>query len=145
MTARPRARISLGWRRDDRIALMVLLGAWGIWLGVSAAGRRQAIGPRVQVFSEKLAAVREKIDPNTATAASLRRLPLIGPEKALAIVAYRRAQADAGRPAFAYLEDLAEVPGIGPGILGRAERHVTLPPRPADALPPQPPRPASQP
>lgn len=142
MTGRAPDRMSLLWRRDDRVALTVLLGAWCIWLGWAAAGRSQAIGATLRVHPGKIDLVREKIDPNTATADSLRRLPLIGPEKANAIVEHRKAPGRAGRRAFEYLEDLANVPGIGPGILRRAGKYTSLPSC-AGEVPPTRPQPAT--
>jgi competence ComEA-like helix-hairpin-helix protein len=61
------------------------------------------------------------IDPNTADAAELARLPGIGPAVAARIVEER------ARAPFASLEDLARVRGIGPALLGRIAGSVTLP------------------
>jgi competence protein ComEA len=60
---------------------------------------------------ERLEWAEEKINPNTADAASLMRLPNIGPARAHAIVEYRQ-KADA--VAFESAEDLESVRGIGP-------------------------------
>jgi competence ComEA-like helix-hairpin-helix protein len=61
-------------------------------------------------------AVDARINPNHASAASLSRLPGIGPTRARMIVAYR--QAFAGRTgqaiAFRCPEDLTAIAGIGP-------------------------------
>jgi hypothetical protein len=54
-----------------------------------------------------------RINPNTAEAASLVRLPNIGPKRALAIVEYRKT-ADSGQPAFRSTTDMANIRGIGP-------------------------------
>ena len=132
MTARPGQRISLGWSRENLVALTALLCAWGLYLGFRAAGPGEFLGRSPAVHADKVALVREKIDPNTATAASMRRLPLIGLERAEAIVAYRKAQQEGGRRAFEHLEDLAGVPGIGPGVLRRVGEHLSLTPRQAD-------------
>ena len=57
-----------------------------------------------------------RINPNAAPAASLMRLPNIGPKRARAIVEYRQA---AGGPerAFDKAEDLAKIKGIGPATV----------------------------
>ena len=57
-----------------------------------------------------------RINPNNAPAASLVRLPGIGPSKAAAIVAYRSdfAKQKPNRPAFSDADDLQKVRGIGP-------------------------------
>ena len=54
------------------------------------------------------------VDLNSAPPEALGSLPGIGPAKARAIVAYREANGP-----FASMEDLLEVPGIGPSILKR--------------------------
>lgn len=54
-----------------------------------------------------------RINPNTATAASLIRLGGIGPKRAEAIIEYRRGLKD-GNIAFEKAEDLQKISGIGP-------------------------------
>ena len=91
---------------------------------------RQAVG-RVwfadspTVIAGRAAAARELIDPNTASAASLQRLSLIGPVTAQAIVEYR---STVDFPAFGRPEDLTAVRGVGPGIVERARDHLTFGP-----------------
>jgi len=60
------------------------------------------------------------INPNTAPAVSMARLPGIGPSKAAAIVAYRQSfSADEGTGrAFKDCADLQKVKGIGPKTAG---------------------------
>lgn len=70
----------------------------------------------------------ERIDPNTADAAELDRLPRVGPGLAARIVAHREAR---GR--FRTLADLDSVPGVGPKLLESAAPHLTLPAGPAGA------------
>ncbi len=65
----------------------------------------------------------ERIDPNFADAAELRRLPGIGPARAEAILAERRR----GGP-FASLADLLRVPGLGPTTIERLAPHLALSP-----------------
>lgn len=65
----------------------------------------------------------ERIDPNFADAAELRRLPGIGPTKAEAILAERRR----GGP-YASLADLRRVPGLGPTTIERLAPHLALSP-----------------
>jgi competence ComEA-like helix-hairpin-helix protein len=144
MTRRASQRTSLGWGREDCIALVALLAFWGAWLLWTAFVRRGSDRPSA-VYPEKVRMVRERIDPNTAEVASLRRLPLIGPERANAIVEYRQGPVRAGRAAFEFLEDLQNVPGIGPGTIGRARDLICLPPRQTDRPGAQQRSPASRP
>ncbi len=61
------------------------------------------------------------INVNTATAAQLESLPYIGPSKAEAIIAYRQQHG-----AFASVEDLLKVPGIGEATLAKFKHLVTV-------------------
>jgi len=65
----------------------------------------------------------ERIDPNLAPAAQLRRLPGVGPTRADAIVRERVS----GEP-FRSPDDLLRVPGIGEKTLRRLEPHLTFGP-----------------
>jgi competence ComEA-like helix-hairpin-helix protein len=58
----------------------------------------------------------EKINPNNAPAASLIRLPGIGPARASAIIDYREdfKRENGDVPAFRNYDDLCKVRGIGP-------------------------------
>ncbi len=122
-------RVTLLWRRDNCVALAVLFGGWGLWLACAWPRAGAPIGRELPVTPERVARVREWIDPNTASVASLRRLPLVGPEKARAIVECRRAAEASGRRAFQCREDLATVPGIGPVVLRVAGKDIALPSR----------------
>ncbi len=116
---------SLLWNRTDRTALTTLLGVWGIYLAYLAATHTAALGCPPTIDSDKVKLVREKINPNTAPPASLRRLPMIGPVKAEAIVAYRRAG-----HTFKSAEDLENVSGIGPGTVKRIKKYLKFNKRP---------------
>lgn len=68
-------------------------------------------------------ALQARINPNTAPAASLMRLPNIGPKRAQAIVEYRRA-VRGPRPAFEKADDLAKIKGIGPATVEGAKQWL---------------------
>ena len=70
------------------------------------------------------------IDPNTASWASLARLPQVGRSKARKLVAHRQKRRGAGNEAtvvFARLEDLAEVKGFGAGTLDAIAPYLVFP------------------
>lgn len=67
----------------------------------------------------------ERIDPNTATATELERLPRVGPGLAAKIVARRESAGP-----FRTLADLDSVPGVGPALLAEAAPHLALAPAP---------------
>ena len=126
MTCRARMPLSIGWSRGDRAALTVLLALAAAGLALRAAGRTLATGSVLPVDSARVKLVTERIDPNTASAASLRRLPGVGPTKAQDIVRFRDGARAQGRRPFVFAEDLADVPGIGPGIVRAAADHLAL-------------------
>jgi competence ComEA-like helix-hairpin-helix protein len=66
-------------------------------------------------------AVSETVNPNTASAPSLVRLPGIGPERARAIIQYRNTK---GNDAFENIDDLQNVKGIGPKISKQLEQWL---------------------
>lgn len=61
------------------------------------------------------------VNINTADGGALDSLPGIGPARAQAIIAYRQAHGP-----FAQVEDLRQVPGIGPKLLERLRGQVTV-------------------
>lgn len=63
----------------------------------------------------------QRVNINSATAAQLEALPLIGEKRAKDIVAYREANGP-----FQRIEDLLRVSGIGPATLERLRGIVTL-------------------
>lgn len=70
----------------------------------------------------------ERIDPNTATADELDRLPKVGPALAQRIVDWRTSHGP-----FRSMADLDSVPGVGPALLRDAGPHLALAPAPAAA------------
>jgi len=63
------------------------------------------------------------LDLNTATAGELAGLPLIGPAKAAAIIAYREVHGP-----FRRVDDITDVPGIGPATLARIRSGIAIAP-----------------
>ena len=72
----------------------------------------------------------ERLDPATAPADELQRLPRVGPALAERIVAWR-----ASHGPFRTLADLDSVPGVGPTLLAGIAPHLTLPPAPPRSTP----------
>jgi len=123
MTAAPRYDVSL--TGPQIAALIVLCLAATAALLKQAAQQRQWFDAAAPVLVDRVAAATEKIDPNTATPASLQRLGGIGPIKARAIADHARAQE---ARAFKSPEDLQAVRGIGEVIAQRMAPHLTFPP-----------------
>jgi competence protein ComEA len=62
-----------------------------------------------------------KVNINTATAAQLDELPGVGPSTAKQIISYRQSKGP-----FSKVEDLLNVPGIGPAKLDAMRQMVTV-------------------
>jgi competence protein ComEA len=71
--------------------------------------------------AETAAPPREKVNINTATLAQLDTLPGVGPTTARAILDYRRTKGP-----FRRIEDLMNVPGIGPTRFARVKTLITV-------------------
>lgn len=67
-----------------------------------------------------------KVNPNTASAASLSRLPGIGPAKANLIISYRQSIKDNNPAARAFIDsnDLQKVTGLGPKTAERIKKYL---------------------
>ena len=117
-------RYDLGLRRRE-LGAMILLCVLASAVAAAGGVRRSCwLGSRAPLETSRIEAATERINPNTATYASLRRLPQIGEVKARAIIEYRNAR---GAPAFTSPEDLDNVRGIGPGILSQITPYLELP------------------
>lgn len=116
--SRPSARQPHPWSWAGRnfLALSVLILGLLALAGYRWHRNRAVLQDDLTVRPAALTPAAERINPNTATWASLARLPGIGPGRARAIVAYREAFAagQTGAPAFTTPADLEKVPGLGP-------------------------------
>jgi competence ComEA-like helix-hairpin-helix protein len=72
----------------------------------------------------------ERLDPNTAPAVELARLPRVGPALARRIVEDREQNGP-----FLRTGDLTRVPGVGPRLVDLAAPHLTLTPGPLTPAP----------
>ena len=138
MAATPQERLALGVA-----ALLLAAGAAARVLTAGPAPAALAGPAGAEASASKLAAqvedsveraerrraplaAGERLDPNTASADELDRLPKVGPALAQRIVDWRESR---GR--FRTLADLDSVPGVGPAMLRDAAPHLALRPAPA--------------
>lgn len=120
-------RYELRWRRPNQTALLAVCVMAGLAL-LAASGSRVRLARHIPVWPMQVEAAAERIDPNTASAASLRRLRGIGQAKAQAIVDYRRTR---DGPAFNSVADLEKVHGIGPRLVQQNRLDLICPPAPS--------------
>ncbi|WP_420127727.1 ComEA family DNA-binding protein [Longimicrobium sp.] len=138
MAATPQERLALGVA-----ALLLAGGAVARTLQTGPADAALTGPPAIEASASKLAAQvadsveraerrraplapGERIDPNTASADELDRLPKIGPALAQRIVVWRGSHG-----AFRTMADLDSVPGVGPAVLRDAGPHLALAAAPA--------------
>lgn len=99
--------------RAAAAAVLVVLASLGagssLWSGRGSADRPESVS----------AALSPLLDLNSATAAQLESLPMIGPRRAESIVADR-----ARRGPFRSVDDLGRVHGIGPRTIERLRPFV---------------------
>lgn len=124
------------WSRRNLAAIAVLGLGLLILAGWRSYRNRAILNEDLTVSSVPMSAAAERINPNTASWASLSRLPGIGPSHAKAIVSYRQAFAAShdGRPAFARAQDLDDVPGIGAKTVEEIAPYLEFP-TPATSAP----------
>jgi len=120
----PPGRIDLRWRRGDLGALLLLCVAAAAGLARGLARDRVEFSHRPAALAERISSARQRIDPNTASVASLVRLWGIGEVKAGEIVKYRD---NHGPGAFRFAEDLQLVKGIGPATVHRIAGDLSVP------------------
>ena len=123
MTRPARYGHDLTWNRHNLAALMLLCVLAGCAVLLCGLRRPVTLDHEISIDPQKVAAATERIDPNDATVASLRRLPGIGPTMAKRIVNYRMTH---GRGCFGKPEDLTKVHRIGEITVRRIRPHLSL-------------------
>ncbi|MCE5325542.1 MAG: helix-hairpin-helix domain-containing protein [Planctomycetaceae bacterium] len=118
-----RRRFDLLWTARETSTILILCVLAAAALTVSAAlSQFQWIQSLPAPDEQAQSRIREKIDPNTASAASLRRLHGIGPAYAQAIVDYR-----CGGKTFRTRADLEQVRGLGPTRVAQIAEELIFP------------------
>ena len=118
------SRMDFSWRRPNLAAMLVLLIAAGAALAWRSSRSPVNAADEIPITPSRVAMGLDRIDPNTACYASLRRVPGVGPVTAQAIIDCRRQR---GNLAFRKIEDLRQVPGIGPALCRRMAPFMDLP------------------
>jgi len=116
-------RYDVSWRRRNIAAGLVECAIFAAALLAGQESRPLAVGREIPLWGERISAATERINPNTASAGSLQRLPGIGLARAESIIAYRQAN---GPVAFRSPEDLDNIWGIGPAIVRNIAKDLAF-------------------
>ncbi len=122
-----------GWTRSQRIALGTLSGILVFLLLINYWRRPDRLGSPTITHTE-LPALPQKMNPNTASAAALARIPHIGETLATRITDYRAARQSTATDGIVFraLTDLDNIPGIGKKLLEQLEPFLEFPAARAD-------------
>jgi competence ComEA-like helix-hairpin-helix protein len=114
------------WTAAQRRALMALIAAAGMWLGVKAFLNPVFVPSPIVNAGSRAGELADRINPNTASAPMLATLPDLGFARAEAIVSYRQdyVAAHPGKLAFAKPDDLTNVKGIGAAMLEKLSPYL---------------------
>ena len=112
------------WTGKDLTVIMSLLLAGALWLGWNAGHPRIEFADQPPVQDHRVTAATDRIDPNTASAASMIRLGGIGPVLSAAIIKHRSSH---DFKTFKTAGDLAVIHGIASGTIRRIAPDLSLP------------------
>jgi len=110
--------------RANLAAILGLLLIATVWLGWKSSRPRIVFQDQPAGNPSRIEAVVDRIDPNTASQASLRRLYGIGPARAEDIVDYCT---EHGPGAFRTAGDLVKIKGIGHVTVSKIASELSLP------------------
>jgi competence ComEA-like helix-hairpin-helix protein len=122
-TPPPARRYDVSWSRRNIAAGLAGCAIFAAALLAGQQSRPLAVGREIPLWGERISAATERINPNTASAGSLQRLPGIGKARAESIIAYRQMH---GPVAFRCPEDLDNIWRIGPAIVGNVAPHLAF-------------------
>jgi competence ComEA-like helix-hairpin-helix protein len=102
----------------------MLLIAGAVLIGWQSRRPRLVFTDQPPAQTQRVRQATDRIDPNTASAASMVRLSGIGPTRAASIIEYRDSH---GPESFKTADDLDMIRGIGPGTIRRIAPDLSLP------------------
>jgi DNA uptake protein ComE-like DNA-binding protein len=117
------------WSARQRVAVMLIAGGIVAFAMGRYAFNRTYISDPQPLHPLKENELADKIDPNTADAASLAVLPLIGEKRAEEIIAFRERYTAShhGKPAFQEPNDLLQIRGIGVTTVEQLTPYLIFP------------------
>jgi hypothetical protein len=128
-SSHPSRRDFSPWTARQRSVILGLVILLFVYLTSRAVLHRQYVADPQPINPSRAAELADRIDPNTADAATQAALPSIGEKRARDIVAYREQfVADhPGRVAFRSAADLLPIKGFGGAIVSSIEPYLLFP------------------
>ena len=122
-------RIRAPWTAPQRRVVIGIVGALVIYGSIRLFLNRAYVSNPQPAIPSRANDLADKIDPNTADAATLSVLPLIGDKRAADIVAFRdRYTRDhPNEAAFKTLQDLLKIRGIGASTIEQIRPYLMFP------------------
>jgi DNA uptake protein ComE-like DNA-binding protein len=129
MAAQRAFRFDFSWAQPDQVSLLILLLMGSTLLAIAAARGWVDTSELARFDSSRVEAASQKVDPNTASLASFRRLPDVGPLTSAAFIEYRQAASrqPQSRPLFLTPADLDSVPYLGPLTIEQFAPYLVFP------------------
>jgi hypothetical protein len=117
-----------GWTRPQRIGLATLLFLLLALLTIQYLRRPARLNDPIILHGQPLT-LPTRIDPNTASAAELTRIPHLGEKLAAKIIDYRTLRQPLTPDAIIFHspEDLTHIPGLGPKTLTQLRPYLQFP------------------
>jgi DNA uptake protein ComE-like DNA-binding protein len=117
------------WTASQRRALIGVVVVLSIGLGARYGFNRRFVSDPQPARPARVDELADRIDPNVATVEELVVLPQLGEKRAAEIVAYREKfrKENGGKVAFAQVEDLLPIKGIGAAMIQALGPHLKFP------------------
>jgi competence ComEA-like helix-hairpin-helix protein len=125
----PRTHLQPWTASQHRVLIALLLGI-ACYCGIRYAFNRRYVSDPQPITPDRAQELADRIDPNTADAASLAALPMIGEKRARDIIAYReRYTSDhPGERAFTNIQDLLRIRGVGASVIEQLRPYLIFDP-----------------
>lgn len=127
----------MGWRWDApevwpasrRGALLLIIAGVVVFLSIRYALNPSYVNDPQPAFPARARDLADRVDPNRADWPTLAAIPMIGEKRAKDIVAHREnfLARNGDAVAFAQLEDLLKIKGIGPALMLSLEPYLIFP------------------
>ena len=128
---------SWGWTRPQRAGLGILLAILLTFLLIQYLRRPARLDDPVVTYNGEAITLPRRVDPNTATAAELTRIPHLAEALAGKIIDYREKRKRLTEDGIVFREpaDLSKIPGLGKATVEQLRPYLEFPEDAAETQP----------